>query len=242
MKTMLLVCDKIGLSLNTELVDDVIERDPVLAVPLSERGLLVNFDPREELSQASSTRLAEALTEVIEHLPRWTGRDRSPLIMEHWGAAAAPRAAARFQQALADRGLLSSASSIGMIEMDEKARALVLIAFATVLRHDLAARVALHPVAPDYGQPWSGFSETVLSYLRELGDRENKNAPLGSEDFTDSVILLDDLMAIDVDLSAVPLDEILAFRRENRAHYRAYINGVRGTLERALGRATWNSA
>ena len=48
--------------------------------------------------------------------------------------------------------------------------------------------------------------------------------------------LTDDLCNVGVDLSAVPLDEVLSFREQNGRHYRAYARGLRELLA-TLGQA-----
>jgi hypothetical protein len=69
MKSMLLFFDGLTLALPQDLAAQVIERDPVLAAPLAECGLLVNFDPATTLDAAAAEQLARALTACVRQYP-----------------------------------------------------------------------------------------------------------------------------------------------------------------------------
>jgi hypothetical protein len=69
MKSMLLFFDGLTLALPSDLAAEVIERDPLLAGLLAERGLLVNFDPATTLDAATAEQLARALTACVKQFP-----------------------------------------------------------------------------------------------------------------------------------------------------------------------------
>ena len=88
MKSMLLFFDGLTLALPSDLAAEVIERDPVLAGPLAERGLLVNFDPVTTLDGATAEQLARALTACVKQFPDRVLRGEPQNITgAHWGAA-----------------------------------------------------------------------------------------------------------------------------------------------------------
>jgi hypothetical protein len=61
MKSMLLFLDGLALALPPDLAELMIDRDPILATPLAERGLLTNFVPAATLDAESAERLALTL-------------------------------------------------------------------------------------------------------------------------------------------------------------------------------------
>src|SRR5690348_13669217 len=62
MKSMLLFFDGLTLALPSSIAAKMIDRDPILATPLADRGLLVNFDPVATLEADTTERLITALT------------------------------------------------------------------------------------------------------------------------------------------------------------------------------------
>jgi hypothetical protein len=72
MKSMLLFFDGLTLALPSDLAAEMIDFDPILATPLAERGLLLNFDPVSTLDTDSAERLARALTEFVTGYPHWS--------------------------------------------------------------------------------------------------------------------------------------------------------------------------
>jgi hypothetical protein len=69
MKSMLLFFDKITLALPEDLADETINRDQELAVPLAEKGLLVNLDPSQIMDDQTAKRLAKTLSKLVASDP-----------------------------------------------------------------------------------------------------------------------------------------------------------------------------
>jgi hypothetical protein len=243
MKSMLLFFDGLTLALPTNLAARMVDEDPILATPLVERGLLVNFDPATTLDADSAECLAVTLTELLEHHPGlWRANDKYlQLAAEHWGAGKARYAAvAGFERALFERGLITPRLD-GLFDLSLSARLLVLTVFAQSLRLQLAqSGIKLH-CATDSDRVVGDVIEGLMFYESSLaqsdllmvgdiwGESEAGDCfylwrPVRS---MEAGQLADDLLNVGADLSAVPLDEVLDFRRENGRHYRAYAKALR---------------
>lgn len=243
MKSMLLFFHGIALALPSHLSSKTIERDASLAVPLAERGLLVNFDPAEALDARTARKLAGTLIELAD-LDNYYWKIHSPrssITFTHWGARyGAYSAAEKFQIALAKRRLLVATKDRDLFKVDRRIRLLVLTVFAQALRARLLERgVVLHPVTES--------SELAHELWRALGRyqpvRTGDNYlfpenPYGSgeqawsvaADSMDPRQLASDLFTVGTDLSDVPLDDVLDFRKENGMHYIAYATELRQFL------------
>jgi hypothetical protein len=244
MKSMLLFFDGLTLALPSDLAARMVDRDPILATPLAERGLLINFDPTITLDSASAERLAAALYEFLEQNPmtpirgggmpitgshwgddalmrtssHW-GHDRvGQLSRSHWGASSArERTVSMLERAFIERGLaIRDPHGGGLFRMNLWVRMLVLTLFAQALRTTLGQRgINLH-LATDSDDVVDGMA-SVLGFDSRV-------------DAMNPLQLNNDLSDVGVDLSAVPLDEVLSFREENGQHYRAYAKGLRDLL------------
>ena len=242
MKSMLLFFDGLALALPPELATELIERDPILATPLAEKGLLVNFDPTVQLDAVTADRLANTLTELLERCPElWSREPFSDLLGPHWGHVnhGASGAVTAFERALDERGLITPALRAGFVRMAEPMRLLVLTVFAQTLRVHLGNRgVILHPATDS---PWeiSGLGDVLDSY-REVGlggGRMRDVVSTASHHYNfhyglwhSAGRIADDLHSVGADLSPVPLDEVLDFRRQYGKHYRAYMKALREFL------------
>ena len=238
MKSMLLFFDGLALSLPSNLAAEVIERDPILAIPLSERGLLVNFDPAATLDMDAAERLANTLIEAVERYPPYLWHGVGEILTDfHWGhGSAADATVEAFQRVLAERGLITPAATYGLYEMERGVRLLVLTLFAQTLRMQLELRgIALH-LATDSVL----LAHDMVGHLHDfpynaehlMGNYEAFAWPreLGSDDVMNPSQLASDLSDVGADLSAVPLDEVLDFRAQNGQHYRAYARALRELL------------
>jgi hypothetical protein len=234
MKSMLLFFDGLALALPADMAAQIIDRDPILATPLAERGLLVNFDPVETLDAKSAKRLVRALTEIIDQSPLRKNRNRDPLNEElvdiHWGSGIAnPQAVRMLERALSERGLIFPSAESGIYAIDFEARVLVLTLFAQMLRGQLAPQgINLH-LATDSDSIAYDMAVELERYVNR-DPYSRRYAPRSLPQALNPLQLTDDLRNVGVDLSRVPLDEILDFREQNGQHYRAYAKGLRELL------------
>jgi hypothetical protein len=243
MKSMLLFFDGLTLALPSDIAAETIDRDPVLATPLAELGLLVNFDPVSTLDKDSAELLAVALTKIAQEYPLRT-QNRLFLTATHWGRLIAdPETVVVLEHALIERGLIipraEFGSPEGLYSVNRGMRILILALFAQTLRGQLAPRgINLH-LATDSHSMVSAITSELQDYAehnpvylgRPLPDYWDYNS-----DALNPLQLTDDLCNVGVDLSAVPLDEVLSFREQNGQHYRAYARGLRELLA-TLGQA-----
>ncbi|WP_406440596.1 hypothetical protein OHB00_34320 [Streptomyces sp. NBC_00631] len=245
MKSTLLFFDGLALSLPQHLADRLIEGSPELAQPLAERGLLVNLEPDRHLQADTAARLATDLYEVMDRfhfaLRSSSGSPRA-IGNFHWGGARARLQANTLSQLMLARGIAEHyPSRLGneerLLLISPAARLLILNAYCQALRDELAKQsdITLMPVADSVGT--MGFYSPGQwdprgrwrSSLHEL--RRAAEALTPGVGFAAAEIMTSDLHTLGVDVSAVPLEDIIAFRAEHREELRAYTAGVRTLLE-----------
>ena len=240
MKSMLLFFDGLTLALPPDLAAEIVESDPVLAAPLAEHGLLINFDPLNTLDTESAERLVVTLTQLLEKDPwLWERGGEGYLGSFHWGAARASSPVVEaFEHELSERGLITPILREGVYRMAGNIRLLVFLLFAQTLRTQLGSRgVNLHP-ATDDSQLLADVTKALDIYLPTIFISDGKLRPgdrdsiiyWETDDLMDPRQLADDLRNVGADLSAVPLDEVLDFRAKNGQHYRAYARALRDFL------------
>ena len=125
-----------------------------------------------------------------------------------------------------------------LVYLDPRVRLLVLTMFAQVFRSKLLdCGIIIHPITDS--SRLAGELNFVLKHMGpnqapHKGHHQQVNDILIYSMSLDKVgysaRLSTDLLDVGADLSAVPLDEVLDFRRENMAHYVAYAAGLREFL------------
>lgn len=239
MKSLLLFFDGLALALPADVAAEVVDRDPVLAQPLMDRGLLTNFEPGAWLDRESAERLAETLTNLLHNRhDDWTHGQRNRIVAAHWGAELAPKAAAAFSKELARLELISGPlGDDGLVWMDPEPRLLVLSVFVRALESSIrqSSSVRLQPTTDnlELGQQYWHASDAYLDCLGRgnFESRDGRRVRHHHDVRWASWILASDLDAAAVDLSSVPLDDVLAFRAEQGQYYKAYANSLRKFLE-----------
>ena len=246
MKELLLFFDGIALTLPQRQAEQVIDQDPVLAQPLFERGLLMNLEPQTWLDSVTAKKMIALLRDLLNspyyQERRWSYLNQEPPGVWHWGYDQAPDDADRFTDELVRRGLIGQKLADGVVEMNGATRHLILLVLAQALSVKTASsRIRVQPVGgDDAARPTAEWRSTLYEYTRSIdpprslgrlfgSQRRLRSNPLLAESLLGPVVQADQA-AIDVDLSAVPLDDVLAFRDEHGAHYRAYARGLRTFL------------
>jgi hypothetical protein len=232
-KSMLLFFDGIALALPEDLATETIASDPLLAIPLVERGLLVNFDPANVLDTRTANTLARGLTDLVKRGRWFWMRGNLPTLTPfHYGEPAAPKAARVFEAELFKQGLIERTQDRLVVRLNSDIRLLVLTLFAQALRASLANNgVLVHPITDS-----SADAIIMRLILRTEGSPEKVfmddlyRPGMRGSDVMDPRQLEADLINVGADLSSVPLDEVLDFRRQNGAHYRAYAAELRQFL------------
>lgn len=235
-KSMLLFFDGMALSLSSDRAEQAIGQDPVLAIPLAEQGLLVNIPPDSALDFNSAELLASTLQEIVVRYPgfwRYATQPLYAMTSPHWGHGVADSAASEFLEILANRGLAEASPRVGLYEVDPGVASLVFTLFAQVLGKCAQRQgISLQPVTDSEIQVRE-ITQALYAYYGELSYSDTSRSYRDISTITPDVWHatgsrhLDDLANVGVDLSSVPLDEVLDFRRQHGAEYRLYAEGLR---------------
>jgi hypothetical protein len=230
MKSLLLFFDHLALVLPQRLHDVVVSEDPILALPLKEKGILLNLDPESWLEEAESDRIVNEVYNALaeDSIPR-NDRDYASLTTAHFGFES--RATQELLAKLQGKGLIDGQVVDSVVQMAPAARLIILTALASILyeksfRQGLELSLITFENGPSVkmrkGQtavrrqkPYRWYPESLMDVTREA---------------LEFVTLWEDFEAIGVDLSAVPLDEVLEFRQRHGTEYRAYIRGLRSFI------------
>ena len=212
-KSLLLFFEGIALSVSPARADELIESNPVLAQPLAELGLLRNYWPdsveewlkpyRQEAEKYVP--LVRGIIEIYERIPEGgilSASDRQELerILTEGGDAL--KEGWKVYSNTYSRAVQKYGGTPSQIQ------AATVGLMARLLRENVTD-VAIEPVIDD--EDAAGFVAAML----------------GSHDVGRAKIVVGDLVQVGIDLSAVPLDEILDFRSKYGSEYRRYSKDVR---------------
>jgi len=217
LKTLLLFFDEIAILLPRYMRGRPEEADPALAGPMAERGLLRVLEPEtfvdEEVTQALATAMVELITVgAFDDLPR-SGR-YAELSRTRLGWDADIELAQMLVDELQTRGLARPTEDGVSVPLHPTVRTTILVLLAQLLRGaGRRAQMDLHPVT-DSGWAVDALVDTLSS----------PGLPSAGQ-----VISLD-LQEVAVDISSVPLDDVLAFRTDHGLEYRAYMRRLREFL------------
>jgi len=214
LKTLLLFFDGIALLVPDYIRGRPLETDPTLAQPLDDLGLLHRLSP-ETLVDESVTDSLVALLDTLLGTGAFDDLDRDADFTELSYSRLGYQADAGLTKVLVDelrqRGLVRESQDGVSLPMHPAVRGIVLTALSQLLRGPAERHgLALQPV---YSRP-----ERVRALLATL---DQPALP------TSGHVVKCDLDEITVDLSSVPLDEVLAFRTEHGPEFRAYARNLR---------------
>jgi hypothetical protein len=213
-KSLLLFFDGIALLVPDDMYERPLFTDPILAQPLAEQGLLHRLSPETLIDQATT----EALTDLLDRLVTsgaFDGLDRDTAFAElsysRLGGTADARLTEVVLKQLRARGLARDSEDGVSIPLHPAVRAFVLVVLPQLLRTPAeAAGYALQPV--------SARSSHLQALLETL---DKPVLPTAGH-----VIALD-LEQVTLNLTPIPLDEVLDFRRQYGAEHRAYVRDLR---------------
>ena len=214
-KTLLLFFDGIGLLIPEYKQGEPELRDPVLAGALRERGLLHYLVADSVVDQAATQQLATALTDVIvsgalDPLAK-DGTEFHEISMSRMGYYGDRGLAEMLFEELKARGLAKQSQDGASIPVHRTVRNLILVLLAQILRpKGEAMGLDLSPATDQF---------RVVRALTEF-----LNLPQAP---TTGRVVAFDLQVVSVDLSRVPLDEVLSFRTENQKSHQKYARSVR---------------
>lgn len=189
--------------------------DPVIASPLLDRGLLQILEAEMVVDKVATTKLAEVMTDVLTSgaLDSLAKEDTTfhELSFSRLGWFGDRELAAMILDELKVRGLARASEDGFSIPMHPMVRALVLVLLAQILRpYGNNLNLELSPVTD---------RPKLIDALREI-------LSLSSTPSVGKVVAFD-LETVGVDLSRVPMDEVLSFREEHLEEFQAYAKNVR---------------
>jgi hypothetical protein len=214
-KNLLLFFDGIALLVPEYKLHEPEAFDPVVATPLASEGLLQVLPADKIVDREATERLGEALAAVI----RAKGLDRLPrmgafhtLSKSRLGWYGAPEIAEGILKDLRKRKLARASEDGSSIPMHPMVRVLILTLLSQILRSN-ATKLGID-LSPATDQP-----ELVESLTDVLGVAAAEPSAGGVVSF--------DLETVGADLSNIPLNEVLDFRRKHLSEHKQYARSVR---------------
>lgn len=214
-KSLLLFFDGIGLLVPEYKQGEPEVLDPVLAGPLRDRGLLHYLVADQFVDKSATQELARTLMNFIvsgafDALSK-DGTAFHEISMSRMGYYGDRGLADMLSEELSKRGLARKSKDGVSIPLHPTVRYLILVLLAQILRtRGPSMGLELSPATDQF---------RVVRALKEL--LELPDAPSAGR------VVTFDLQTVSVDLSSVPLDEVLSFRLERRAAHRNYVRSVR---------------
>ena len=189
--------------------------DSVLAGPLWEKGLLHYLVADEVVDRDATQLMIKPLMEltsagVFDDLAK-EGTAFHSISMSRMGFHGYPELAEQLYEALRSRGLAAASIDGVSVPLHPQIRYLILVLLSQILRSKGAALG--YELCPTTDMP------KVVDALIELLD-----VPLNAS--TGHVVAFD-LQTVSVDLSKIPLDEVLDFKVSYGQEYRAYARSIR---------------
>lgn len=241
MKSLLLYFDGVAWLLPGALRDELLDADPILAAPLYEAGLLRNYEPDQWLTAAVAADIRAAARAVaadgrlnsalgtlfsLDHMSHLIARDEDPV---------AQAIVEELERADVIRRRTDDEHMVLVVDFVRQVVLTVLSLAARACIAEADIQPTAHCLWP-HEETQSDFYLSLGLALRALGAHDIRfTLPIKArhDDYLRLVgnpitLLLDaDVQDVGVDLSGVPLDEVLAFRHEHGALFRVYQQHLR---------------
>jgi hypothetical protein len=218
LKTLLLFFDDIAILLPRYMAGRQETADPVVAGPLTERGLLRVLEPETFVDQQMTEDLATVMVDLLtggafdDLEPQMGGYHELSQSRLGWDADIG--LAKMLVEELKSRGLARRSEDGVSVPLHPVVRTTILVLLAQLARAAGTRRgLSLHPVTASL-QP-------VDALMRTLSRSATPSA---------GHLVTLDIEPVAISLETVPLDEILDFRRQHGAEYRAYARDCRRFL------------
>lgn len=215
LKNLLLFFDGVALLVPSYMKDRPEQSDPIIATPLLKAGLLHLLEPEVLVDKVATAQLSAAFGEVIRSgLFDGLNKDGTAfheLSYSRLGGYGDPELAQALLEQLKDRNLARDTEDGVSIPMHPVVRATVLVLLAQILR----------PKGDALGMELSPTTDRP-----QLVDALCEVLSLSKPTSAGGVVAFD-LETVAPDLSLVPIDEVLDFRRLHLKQYRAYARNVR---------------
>jgi hypothetical protein len=239
MKSLLLFFDGLALALPQKHCDTVIDTDPVLAQPLQAAGLLHNFDPEVWMTKPIAAEIRRAAHTALRRTDDHHSMLRAGITTGHF-IESSEVSQKIIDEMLKSRVVTCRRPDLGsdMVEMTPLTLKIVLTIVALTVRAT-ATDYDIHLVTDYYGKT-SDALKAALCSLHEatpassLARRGLYTMPAGwRRDLAIStpppvgLALAADIEDVGIDLTGVPLDEVLDYRTQHGDRYRAYARALR---------------
>jgi len=214
-KSLILFFDGVGLLVPSYMMGRPEMDDPAIVAGLREHGLLHVLEPEIIVDAAATEKLATAMSDIISS----GALDRLATEPTEFAELSYSRLGGYGDQGLADmihaelksRGLARDTDDGVSIPMHPMVRSLVLVLLSQILRPQ-GAQLGVE-LSPATDRP-----EIVVALKELLSLPDTPSA---------GNVVASDLKFVGVDLGAVPIDEVLSFRREHLDQHKAYARAVR---------------
>lgn len=216
-KSLLLFFDDVAILLPDYMQGRHRDADPSLAGPMEEQGLLRILEPKEWIDAEVAEKLADIMVEllaggVFDALPE--ARHFAELSQSRMGYGADAELAQFLVDELRERGLAKPSEDGVSTPLHPVVRTAMLVILGQLAREAGDRRgMAVHPATD-----WPEAATDLLDTL----SRE----PMPS---CEGVVKLD-LEPVTLDLSTIPLEDVLQLREEHREAHKAYMRSLRGFL------------
>jgi hypothetical protein len=214
-KNLILFFDGVALLVPEYIKDKPDIVDPAIAAGLRNEGLLHVLEPEKIVDKAATNKLAAAMAEIISSgILDSLGQQQTDfheLSFSRLGGYGDAELAHKIFDSLKKRGLARESEDGVSIPMHPQVRVLVLVLLSQILR----------PYGKNLGAELSPATDRpqLVGALAEL--LSVPQVPSNGH------VVASDLETVGVDLGSVPIDEVLAFRRDNYKEHRAYARAVR---------------
>jgi hypothetical protein len=221
-KNLLLFFDGIAVLVPEYKWAEVEAMDPIIAAPLSDAGLLRKLSADMAVDEAATKSLIDAMEKLIEKgaLNRLDLDSKfHHLSLSRMGWYGAPELAEGLLDKLMQRKLARRSQDGRSVPMHPLVRVLILTLLSQIIR--AAALAKGTDLSPATDRP------ALVSALKEVLSLDVPPSAGGVVAF--------DLETVGVDLSGVPMDEVLAFRKQHLEQHRAYARSIREFLRELEG-------
>lgn len=212
--------------------------DPLIGRPLAERGLLHSFDPSLWMDQRTARAVARTVTELLKSAtpdmiyPVPPEGDMYEILTWGWPKLDARHLVMRkFLHELRRRNLMIESDVDATCRMHRDAVGVLVMVLCQALRLRTAAGpVRVHPMSCEHHSLHDVLN--ILTGERRVfaepsrWGRGSRSGYVGAPLDEYPRMVTSDFTALECDLSRVPLDELLAFRADHGAEFRAYARGL----------------
>jgi hypothetical protein len=214
-KNLILFFDGVALLVPEYIKNKPFEVDPAIATGLHDQGLLTILEPEKVIDLHSAKALAKTMADIIasgklDKLAS-TPSEFHELSWSRLGYMADEKLAKGIHSELTKRGLAKPSKDGKSVPIHALVRCLILVLLSQIMRQ--RGKGLGLDLQPTTDRP------EVQAALQELLDLPE--TPSAGH------VIASDLEIVSVDLGAVPIDDVLAFRKEHSREYKEYMRNLR---------------